>query len=138
MTVEPPSTVDPGQSFGLSAAVQDSFGNTDSGFTGTATLTSSLSGVVATVPVTNGVAIFDGLTLDSGQSATYTVAITVNGTAEHSTPTNPVTGSSTSEPSGSEKLYPAPSYASLAAALQAAASDSATTSRSSSRPAPMS
>ncbi len=126
VTIEPPSTVNPGQSFGLSAAVQDTFGNTDAGFTGTATLTSSLTDtVVATVPVTNGVAIFDGLTLDSGQSASYTVAITVNGTSKNSPPTNTVTGSSTSEPSGSETLYPAPSFASLSATLQEAASDSA-------------
>ncbi len=124
VTVEPPATVDPGQTFGLSAAVQDSFGDTDASFTGTATLTSSLSGVVATVPVTDGVAIFDGLTLDSGQSATYTVSITVNGTSKNSPPTNTVTGSS-SEPSGSEKLYPAPNFASLSAALKTAASDSA-------------
>ena len=77
VTVQPPSTVDPGQTFGLSIAVRDSFGNTDSAFMGTATLTSSLTNtVVATAPVTNGVAVFDGLTLAAGQSATYTVAVT--------------------------------------------------------------
>ena len=122
--VQPPSTVNPGASFGLSIAVRDSFGNTDSAFTGTATLTSSLTNtVVATATVTNGVAVFDGLTLAAGQSATYTVAVA--GTT-FTTPTALVTAASTSEPPGSLKLYPAPSDASLATALQAAASSTAT------------
>ena len=44
VTTQPPTTVDPGQTFGLSAAVQDQFGDTDAGFNGAATLTSSLGG----------------------------------------------------------------------------------------------
>ncbi len=120
VTTPPPTNVEPGQSFGLSVAVQDQYGNTDSSFTGSATLTSSLGGSPVIASVVNGVAVFDGLTLPSGQSASYTVSVST-----YTTSTG-VVHASVNEPSGSEMLYPAPSYSSLNAALSQAASDSNT------------
>ncbi len=122
VTVQPPQSVEPGSTFGFAAAVQDAYGNTDISFQGQAVVTSSLTGsVVATANVVNGVAVIDGLTLGSGKSSTYTVTITGNGFSQQGT-TSGVTAGSTP----SLTLYPAPSFASLKAALQAAASSAAT------------
>ena len=72
VTFEPPSSVVAGADFGIVVSSEDSFGNVDSGFSGTATLSlSSNPGGVSFSPVTvafaNGQAVFDGLTKVAGQ-----------------------------------------------------------------------
>ncbi len=126
VTTQPPSTVVAGSTFGLSAAVEDKFGDVNTGFNGTATLT-PVGGTtpVATANVIDGVVVFDGLTLAANQSASYQVAITINNT-KYTQSTNVVKASSTTPPSTSATFYPAPSFASLSSALQMAATDQAT------------
>jgi hypothetical protein len=124
VATEPPANVYAGSSFGLSINVEDALGNADSDFSGTATLTEvgnpSFTSVNATV--TDGVAIFDGLTLNQVGSDKF--QISVSGSA--SLTTSSVMTSSvvvSSAPAGSTTYFPAPSYASLSTAISRADSD---------------
>ncbi len=128
VTTQPPTSVYAGDRFGLSIAVEDSLGNVDSGFSGTATLTQVgnplFTPVVGTV--TNGVAIFDGLTLSEGGPYNFKIVV-ANAVGSSVLISNSTTSDSVtvgaSQPSGSATYYPAPSYTSLNTAFTSADSD---------------
>ncbi len=66
VSTEPPASVVSGDSFGLTVSVEDQFGNIDTSYNGTATLTlPSNPGGIPFNPITatfvNGQAVFDGL-----------------------------------------------------------------------------
>ena len=82
----PPGQITAGQVFGVTAAVEDAFGNVESGFSGTVTVAlasnaagGSLSGPVSVTAV-NGVAEISGLTIDTAGSG-YAVGVNVPGLA---------------------------------------------------------
>ncbi len=75
IATEPPPSVVQGDSFGIVAAAEDSSGNLDTGYTGNATLSlvSGPAGVSfnpVAVSVTNGLAVFSGLSLSNLSAGT--------------------------------------------------------------------
>ena len=74
ITQQPPSSVTAGSGFGLQAAIEDSYGNVETGDDSTAVTTAlannptgaTLGGTLSTT-VTRGVATFSGLTLTAGR-----------------------------------------------------------------------
>ena len=65
VTTQPPSSVSAGASFGLVVKTEDGFGNVDSTFNGTVTVTNPADGtVLGQTTAINGLATFSGLTLD--------------------------------------------------------------------------
>jgi streptogramin lyase len=84
VTTQPPSTLMPGQGFGLVVSVENSAGNADPDYTGTVSIalannpgTGSLDGTL-TEPVFNGVAVFSGLGLKIAGGG-YTIQATGTG-----------------------------------------------------------
>ena len=73
VTSQPPATVFAGEGFGLTVAVEDAFGNPVTDFNGNLAVAPASSAVegslggALTVPVSNGVATFTGLSLDEGR-----------------------------------------------------------------------
>jgi len=101
VTTEPPSSVAPGNGFGLTVAAEDGLGNVDATFNGSVTVAlpggpfgsfASLVGTL-TVQAANGVAVFSGLTLD--QAASCELSVTTAGLAGTATTTITISGSST-------------------------------------------
>jgi fibronectin-binding autotransporter adhesin len=124
VTTEPPSSVVSGDSFGLTVSVEDEYGNVDTSYNGTATLTlSSNPGDATFAPVTasfvNGQAAFTGLSL-SPVAQGYQFHISGDAfsttTSAFGVVTNPMPGSGS--------LYPSTTDASLRAAITAADSNS--------------
>ncbi len=78
---EPPSSIAAGAGFGLVVSVEDAFGNAEPSFNGDVTLALSggtgLNGTL-TIPASDGVADFSGLTLDETGSG-YALTATSNG-----------------------------------------------------------
>jgi hypothetical protein len=125
VTAQPPSSVIVGDHFGVVVAAMNSVGGIDPGFNGTLTigLASGPAGATLSGPTTatavNGVAVFDGLSLDTlGSGYTLQIssdtfpAITTNAFAVIADPT-PWQGT----------FYPVPTDASLRAAINAADSN---------------
>ncbi len=81
VTTQPPSTTTVGTSFGLTVTVEDAFGNPETDFHGTVTLTlasdpggGELGGTLS-VTVVNGVAVFSGVTIGKKGNG-YVLSIT--------------------------------------------------------------
>ena len=131
VTTQAPANVISGDSFGLTATVEDQDGQVNSNFNGNVTLSLAANpGGTTFNPVTvaavNGVAVFDGLTLnptDSGYQ--FKVSATVNGSATSASSSLFAVVSNPTMSAGS--YYPATSDASLRSAIGAA--PTATTSQ---------
>ena len=124
IVTQPPPSVVAGASFGIIADATDSFGAVDLTYSGTATLSlasgpSGASFTPVTVPVTDGVAIFQNLSLTKKGSG-YTFKVTMTGLT--SVTTSPI--SVFSPKSGVGYFYPIPLAGSLEAAVAAADSNS--------------
>jgi hypothetical protein len=124
VTTQPPPNVIAGDSFAVAAAAVDSHGNVDTSVGGTATLSrianpggDSFSPVM--VPVTQGVAVFDDLTLNQIDNG-YQFQITISGFAPVTTSTFNII---TDPTPGSGTFYPAPTDSSLRAAIAQADSN---------------
>lgn len=69
LVIQPPSSINPGTGFGLTVSAQDSFGNLNTNFVGTVTVTISSNpnngtlGGTTSLNAVNGVAVFTNLTL---------------------------------------------------------------------------
>ena len=121
VTTQPPATVISGDGFGLTVTVEDSFGQVDSNFNGTVTLSlSSNPGGVTFNPVSvaavDGVAVFSSLsvnTVDPGYQ--FQASATVNGSL--STTSSSTFAVTTNPTLTSGSFYPATSDASLRAAI---------------------
>ena len=134
MTIDPPNSIAQDGVFGTAAAVEDAFGGVEGNFDGSATI-SLLSGPAGatftpvTVPVTNGVAVFDGLTLSqlsNGTDYTFQITTTIPGQGDISTTTTPVDVATAATP-GVGNYYPLPLDSSLRGDIGAAnANDDAT------------
>ena len=128
ITIEPPSSpiVQDGF-FGTTAAVEDSSGNVVTGFSGSATI-SLLSGPAGatftpvTVPVTDGAAVFDGLSLvqlSHGTDYVFQVSTTIPTVGEVSTTTTGVDVGTAATPNVGN-YYPLPRDSSLRGDIGAA------------------
>ena len=64
---EPPSTVTAGQTFAMTVMAEDRFGNLDTGFSGTVSVSIASGTLTGTTPVTvsNGLAVFNNLAIDT-------------------------------------------------------------------------
>ncbi|HZW29304.1 MAG TPA: choice-of-anchor Q domain-containing protein [Isosphaeraceae bacterium] len=125
VTTDPPARVIAGDGFGFTVSAVDPFGNLDTQFNGTATLSLSQgpsggSFAPVTVPVQNGVAVFDNLSLGQVGNG-YQFQVIINSLTPVLTPTFDVISDPTP---GSGTFYPAPTDASLRAAIAAADSNS--------------
>jgi len=114
ITTQPPSSVVAGGVFGLIAAVEDPFGDPATGYNGSATLTlpADPSFTPVTAPITDGTAIFDGLTLpqsDNGDQLVVSTDLPMAGAVEATT--NPI--AVTAPTPGVGNFYPLPTDASL-------------------------
>ena len=114
VTFQPPSSVIAGASFGIVVSAEDTFGDVDTGFNGTATLSlSSNPGGVSFSPVTiaftNGQAVFSGLTLNKPANG-YQFQITSPSFASVSTHAFNVVANPTPN---AGTFYPVPTDASL-------------------------
>ncbi len=85
-TQEPPASVTAGSGFGLTAAIEDAYGNIETSDSGTLTLAlannpggATLGGTLS-VPTSQGVATFSGLTLTAAASG-YTLQVSSSGLA---------------------------------------------------------
>ena len=121
---QPTTSVAAGASFGIIADATDSFGSFDVTYSGTATLSlatgpSGATFTPVTVPVTDGVASFQNLSLPKTGSG-YTFSVTMTGLT--SVTTSPI--SVFSPKSGVGYFYPIPLAGSLEAAVAAADSNS--------------
>jgi hypothetical protein len=90
ITAEPPTTVIAGGLFGLTVAVEDAFGNLVTSDNASVTLSSSnpALGGILTVSVVNGVATFNGLTLDKAGLGFVIQAASPGLTSASTTPIN--------------------------------------------------
>ena len=129
IVTQPPPSVVAGDSFGILAAPVNSLGDTDYGYTGTATLAvasgpSGASFTPLTVPVSDGIAVFDGLSLGQLSGGTgYVFKVSMSHLS--STKVNPV--NVVAPTTGVQNSYPLPIYSSahnLYAAIQAADTNS--------------
>ncbi len=125
VTTEPPASVISGDGFGLTVTLADSFGNTDTSYDGTATLSLSAnpgnaSFSAVTVPIVNGTAVFDNLSLTPVAQG-YQFQVSVTGFTSQTTSTINVIANPTPL-AGS--LYPATSDASLRSAIDTADTNS--------------
>ena len=119
VTTDPPANVASGDAFGLTVSVEDQFGNVDTSYNGTGTLSlTSNPGGASFNPITatfvNGQAVFDGLSL-SPVSQGYQFQATAGTFTANSSTFNVV---SPTAQTGS--FYPATDDASLRAAITAA------------------
>ena len=96
MIIDPPGSIVQGGVFGTVAEVEDASGNVVTGFGGSATI-SLLSGPggtlngTTTVPITNGQAVFDELSLSQLSNGTdYVFQITIPSVGEDSVTTSPL------------------------------------------------
>jgi hypothetical protein len=125
VTAQPPSSVIVGDKFGVVVAAENQVGGIDPAFNGTLTiaLASGPAGATLggnlTVTAVNGIAVFDGLTLDTLGSG-YTLQIT--STTFPTITTNSFTVISDPTP-WQGTFYPVPTDASLRAAINAADSN---------------
>jgi parallel beta-helix repeat protein len=124
IVTQPPPSAAAGASFGIIADATSSFGGFDVTYSGTATLSlatgpSGATFTPVTVPVTDGVAIFQNLSLPKKGSG-YTFNVTMTGL--NSITTSPI--SVFSPNSGVGYFYPIPVAGSLEAAVAAADSNS--------------
>jgi hypothetical protein len=108
LLTQPPPSVVTGDIFGIVAAPTDALGQPDLSYTGTATLT-LVSGPTSFPPVTvsisNGLAVFDGLSLSKLSSGTdYDFAVAINGL----TPADADPVDAIGPTSGVGNLYPLP------------------------------
>ncbi|MGP0064912.1 MAG: hypothetical protein ACLQGP_15100, partial [Isosphaeraceae bacterium] len=123
VSTEPPASVVAGDSFGLTVSVEDQFGNVDTSYNQTATLTlptnpGSSSFTPVTAAFVNGQAVFAGLSL-SQVAQGYQFQVSGDGFTATSSKFNVV--SNPTPQSGS--IYPATSDASLRAAITSADSN---------------
>jgi pantothenate kinase type III len=94
IATQPPSSVTAGAGFGLAVSVEDAYGNPEPGYSGNVTIAlagggSGLDGTLS-VPATDGVADFSGLTLNQAGSG-YSLKVTSNGLTAATTTTFAVT-----------------------------------------------
>ena len=127
MTIDPPNSIVQDGVFGTVAAVEDAAGDVDTGFNGSVTL-SLLSGpsgatfTPVTVTATDGVAVFDGLSLSqlsSGTDYVFQITTTLPTVGEVSTTTSPV-DVATAATIGVGNYYPLPLDSSLRGDIGAA------------------
>ena len=128
VTAQPPSSVIAGDSFGVEIAAEDGYGYTDSSYDGTLTLSlasgpggATLGGTL-TAQATNGVAVFDGLTLNEIGTG-YSFKISSANLGDVTTNTFDVTPNLTP---WAGTYYPVPTDGSLRDAIAAADSNSFT------------
>jgi pantothenate kinase type III len=99
ITDQPPSSITAGAGFGLSVSVEDAFGNAEPSYIGNVSVTltgrTGLGGTL-TIPTSNGVASFSGLTLDRAESG-YTLHAADIGLTGASTTAFQVTPSAASQ-----------------------------------------
>ena len=126
---QPPSTLTQGGVFGTVVEAQVASGGIAYGFNGTAKLSliSGPAGVTfspVTIPVTNGVAVFDGLTLDQISATPYVfqIDVTAGNKAFASLTTDPVLVTTAATP-GVGVFYPLPVDVSLRNDFSAAGSN---------------
>ena len=122
---EPPPSLVAGASFGIIVAATNSFGITDLGYNGTATLTLAsgprgASFTAVTTPVTNGLAVVQTLSLGGTAGSSYGFQVAINGLG--ATTTSPVTVSAPKP--GVGYFYPLPLAKGLEEAVAAADSNS--------------
>ena len=134
MTIDPPSSIVQDGVFGTIASVENETGGVATGFNGSATI-SLLSGPTGatftpvTVPVTDGVAVFDGLSLSQlsdGTDYVFQITTTLPTVGEVSTTTSPVDVATAATPSVSN-YYPLPLDSSLRGDIGAADADGSAT-----------
>jgi streptogramin lyase len=97
LTTPPPNPVTAGQTFGEVVSAEDGYGNVDTSYDGSVTITLPGNSGSSTVQATNGVALFSGLKIDSTsggsgiQTTTSGSAIIVSGGGIGSVSSQPVT-----------------------------------------------
>ena len=125
VTAEPPSSVIAGNSFGVEVDAEDGYGYTDSSYDGTLTISlasgpgGAILGGTLTARATDGVAVFDGLTLNQ-IGAGYSFKISSANLGSVTTKTFDVTPNLTP---WEGTYYPVPTDGSLRAAIAAADSN---------------
>ncbi|MGP0067547.1 MAG: hypothetical protein ACLQGP_28625, partial [Isosphaeraceae bacterium] len=130
VTIDPPASIVQDGVFGTVAAVEDADGDVVTGFVGTATISlvsgpgGTLNGT-RTVPVTDGLAVFDGLSLSSSHVGTdygLRITTTIPGVGTVSTSDGPVDVASAAT-SGVGNYYPLPMEGSPSGDIAAANAD---------------
>ena len=109
---QPPASVAVGQAFGLTIAVEDAYGNIETGYNGSVTVAlangATPGGTASTVPVSQGIATFTGLTVAQAAGG-YTLQVSSSGlpavttgsfTVSAATSNPPPSGGSQGTPAG--------------------------------------
>ena len=78
ITTQPPASVTAGDGFGLAVAVEDAFGNAEPTYEGNVSVALAGLGGTLSIPASNGVANFSGLSLDQAGKG-YTIQATAAG-----------------------------------------------------------
>ncbi len=84
ITDQPPSSITAGAGFGLSVAVEDAFGNAEPSYSGNVSIALTGLGGTLTIPASEGVADFSGLSLDQAGSG-YAIQASAAGLSDATT-----------------------------------------------------